>query len=208
MLPGSAMSGHCILIPAAGRSSRMQGRDKLLEVVDGQPLLRRQAMLALATRYPVLVTLAADRPARANAVSGLEGLTQMVVPDAAEGISDSIRGGATWAAAQGAQGLMILLADLPELTLDDLKKLLQAAEKEPKSVFRATDATGKPGHPVILPARLFQRLSGLHGDEGAKPVLASEKVVRIALPGRRATTDLDTPEDWAAWRERREKPSP
>lgn len=199
------MSGLCILIPAAGRSSRMQGRDKLLELVDGQPLLRRQAQVALRMRVPVLVTLAADRPARASVIAGLDDLAQRVVPDAAEGISASIRVGAKWAMAQGAHGLMILLADLPELEADDLKKMGQAFEKQPETVLRATDATSKPGHPVILPARLFQRLSGLHGDEGAKPVLTSEKITRIALPGRRATTDLDTPEDWAAWRERREK---
>ena len=34
------MGSVAILIPAAGASSRMRGRDKLLEPVRGQPLLR------------------------------------------------------------------------------------------------------------------------------------------------------------------------
>ncbi|MDM8165559.1 nucleotidyltransferase family protein [Roseovarius sp.] len=202
------MSRLFILIPAAGRSSRMRGRDKLLEPVEGQPLLRRQVRLALGLRLPVMVTMSNDRPARGAALDGLNGVHRAVVTDANEGISASIRAGASWALAQGARGMMILLADLPELTLDDLKKLAQAHEKTPETVFRATDATGKPGHPVILPARLFGKLQALRGDDGAKPLLQSEAVTRIALPGRHATTDLDTPEDWAAWRERQEKPGP
>lgn len=202
------MSRLFILIPAAGRSSRMRGRDKLLEPVEGQPLLRRQVRLALGLRLPVMVTMSEDRPARGAALDGLDGVSRAVVTDANEGISASIRAGAGWALAQGAHGLMILLADLPELTHDDLKKMAQAHEKTPETVFRATDATGKPGHPVILPARLFGKLQALRGDDGAKPLLQSEDVTRIALPGRHATTDLDTPEDWAAWRERQEKPGP
>ncbi|KZY47747.1 hypothetical protein A3731_00895 [Roseovarius sp. HI0049] len=202
------MSRLFILIPAAGRSSRMRGRDKLLEPVGGQPLLRRQARMALDLRCPVLVTLTEERPARRALLDGLDGVSLTVVEDAGEGISASIRAGAEWALAQGAHGLMILLADLPDLTLDDLKKMVQAHEKAPETVIRATDATGKPGHPVILPARLFGTLQGLRGDDGAKPVLRSEAITRIALPGRHATTDLDTPEDWAAWRDRQEKPKP
>ena len=202
------MSRLSILIPAAGRSSRMRGRDKLLEQVEGQPLLRRQVRLALEMRCPVMVTLAEDRPARGAVLDGLEGLTRTVVAEASEGISASIRAGADWALAHGTHGLMILLADLPDLTLDDLKKMAQAHEKAPEIVIRATDATGKPGHPVILPARLYGKLQGLRGDDGAKPVLKSEDIVRIALPGRHATTDLDTPEDWAAWREGQDKSRP
>ena len=37
-----------ILILAAGQSSRMRGRDKLLEEIDGVPLLRRQVDMARA----------------------------------------------------------------------------------------------------------------------------------------------------------------
>ena len=51
------MISPIILIPAAGRSSRMRGRDKLLEQVGGIPLLRLRVEAALATGHQVLVTL-------------------------------------------------------------------------------------------------------------------------------------------------------
>jgi molybdenum cofactor cytidylyltransferase len=44
----------------------------------------------------------------------------------------------------------------------------------------------------------------LTGDTGAREVLKrhSDRVHLVPLKGDRALTDLDTPEDWAAWRAR------
>jgi len=202
------MTGVAILIPAAGRAARMGGRDKLLETVDGVPLLRRQAAMALGLGAPVLVTLPPDRPERGAALAGIGGLRVAVVPDAGEGIAASIRAGAGWAEGIGAAGLMILLADMPDLGPDDLGALVRAFAAAPDTPLRATDKTGQPGHPAILPARLFGALRGLAGDRGAQPLLARERVARLALPGARATTDLDTPEEWAAWRAGRSRGTP
>ncbi|WP_370741664.1 NTP transferase domain-containing protein, partial [Pseudooceanicola lipolyticus] len=47
-----------ILLLAAGQSARMRGRDKLMERVEGRPLIRRQADIArAATSGPVIVAL-------------------------------------------------------------------------------------------------------------------------------------------------------
>ncbi len=194
------MADLAVLIPAAGRAARMRGRDKLLEVVDGMPLLRRQAWIAQRLGVPVLVTLRADDPDRHMALRGMEAVDSRVVAGAEEGMSASLRVGAAWAAEIGAAGLMIMLADLPELQKCDLEALRAAFRDDNQSVIRATDAEGRPGHPVILPARLFGRVQDLRGDSGALAIVKGEPVRRVVLPGNRATTDLDTPEDWAAWR--------
>jgi CTP:molybdopterin cytidylyltransferase MocA len=59
-----------------------------------------------------------------------------------------------------------------------------------------------PGHPVLFPARLRPALLRLKGDQGARDILRTEadQILPLPLPGSRAVTDLDTPEDWAAWR--------
>lgn len=191
-----------ILIPAAGASSRMRGRDKLLEQIDGQPLLARQVLMALSTDAEVLVTLPKDRPARAAALADLgeERLSVAVIPDADEGMAASLRAGAAEAMRRGSDALMIVLADMPELEAADLRVMMAAATGD--HVVRACDETGQVGHPVIFPARLFPALGALRGDQGARPVLAKEAVHSVPLPGTRATTDLDTPEDWDAWRAR------
>lgn len=194
------MDGLIILIPAAGASRRMRGADKLMEEVAGEPVLRRTARLAGGIGLPVVVTLPATgplAPARRAALAGL-GVTLLPVSDAHEGMAASLRAGAR--AIGPAAGMMILLPDMPEVEAEDLLRLAAAFAEDPASPLRATSVDGAPGHPVILPRRLMPEVAVLEGDRGARVVLEGERVRSLALPGRRAVTDLDTPEDWAAWR--------
>lgn len=186
-----------ILILAAGASSRMRGGDKLLEQVDGQPQLARIAQVALATGAAVLVALAVDRPARSAAIAGLA-VDAVPVPDAGTGMAASIRAGV--ARAQDAAGLMVLPADMPELTVDDLTAVLEGFRSAPDQIWRGTATDGRAGHPVMFPARHFAALAALQGDAGARALVQDHGARLIALPDQHAMTDLDTPEDWAAWR--------
>lgn len=190
-----------ILILAAGASSRMRGGDKLLEQVAGQPLLRVMLKRALAVAEgPVLCTLPGPDHPRSDCVAGLS-VTSVFVLHAAEGMGASIRAGVT-ALPQGCGAVMILPADLPDLTEDDLNAMLTMRRTAPDAILRAVDSDGIAGHPVIFPADLFSALADCHGDTGARDVLRAQadRIVTVPLPDRHATTDLDTPEDWAAWR--------
>lgn len=190
-----------ILILAAGASSRMRGGDKCLELVEGLPLLRRLAGLAVATGCPVVVALPPDRPARRAALEGLAVAT-VTVPDPAQGMAASLVAGLAVVAAD--QAVLLLLADLPEITGDDLRAVLQAQAIHPTHILRGMAADGTPGHPVVFPADLRGELQALTGDEGARSVIQRHKarLLPVPLPDRHAVTDLDTPEEWAAWRAR------
>ncbi len=186
---------------AAGASRRMRGRDKLLEpVAPGLPVLRHLAQAALdAGAGPVAVTLRAPDPARAAALQGLT-VTILPVPDAAEGMAASLRQAAGWARRIGAAGLILCPADMPALQAEDFAALVAryAAAGPP---LRAAAANGRPGHPVLFPSRFFDALAGLRGDSGARGLLLKHPPELVPRPGLRAVTDLDTPEDWARWRE-------
>lgn len=188
-----------ILLTAAGSSRRMRGGDKLLERIGAQSCLRRQAVMSLAVVPRVIVTLPPDRPARLADLAGLP-LEIAILPDAAEGMAASIRHGAR--AAETAPALMVLPADMPDIDAEDLRRLLDAHAKAPRAILRGAAADGTPGHPVVFPRDLFADLADLHGDEGARSVLArhSARIRLVPLPDRHAVTDLDTPEDWACWR--------
>lgn len=186
-----------IVILAAGRSSRMRGRDKLLEEIDGTPLILRATRAACATSDEVIVILPrADRTRRAWL-----GDTSARVVDVDEvAMSASIRAGI--GACRG-PAAMLHLADMPEIDADAMWRLSRAWQAASTPILQATDADGSPGQPVIFDAALFPDLLALTGDRGAKPLLARFAVTPIALPGKAATTDLDTPEAWAAWRRTR-----
>lgn len=190
-----------ILILAAGASSRMKGADKLLQQIDGQPLLRRLAEAARGTECPVLVTLPAAPGPRQAVLADLP-LTPVAVPDAALGMAHSIRAGIA-ALPDGCAAAMILPADMPEIDAQDLRRMRDIWRgAAPDALLRATSAEGKPGHPVIFPARCFEALKNLQGDQGARSLLRhpDDKPLLVALPGNHALTDLDTPQDWARWR--------
>jgi len=189
-----------ILLPAAGASSRMRGRDKLLEPVGGTPCLRLMAERALAASDLVLVTLRDGDHDRAASLDGLA-LLPVPVPDAALGMAHSLRAGAA-AVAEEAEGLMILPPDMPALEASDLAEMIAEFEAMKPDALRAVTEDGAPGHPVIFHRRLLPHFRDISGDGGAAGILELAENLRLhALPGDRARLDLDTPEDWAAWRE-------
>jgi len=191
-----------ILLLAAGQARRMRGRDKLMEDVDGQPLLQRMAQRACAARIgPVIVALPPAPHPRHAALDGLPVLP-VEVPDAADGLSASLKR-ALAAVPDTAEAAMILLADLPDILTQDIIRVTQASVSHESSlIWRGATEDGAPGHPVILARALFAELAALSGDAGAQAVIRrhADRVTLVPLPGRHALRDLDTPEDWAAWR--------
>ena len=191
-----------ILILAAGSSARMGARDKLTEQVEGPPLLTRVCERALVTGAPVTVVLPPDRPSRNSAVAGLS-LRIVTAQNAADGMAASLRAGLTALPAHS-PGVMILPADMPDLTTADLRLLLKHFAQDPSRIWRGASADGQPGHPALFPAEFFTELARVQGDEGGRSVLKRHqtRVSTVRLPSNHAMLDLDTPEDWAAWRAR------
>ncbi len=190
-----------ILLLAAGASSRMRGRDKLLEDVGGQSLLRLQALRARsATQGHVIVTLPPKPHKRYSELADLN-VTALPVHNAANGLSASLKAGLS-ALPQGTPAVLILLADLPEITTEDMQTVLAADLNTQTLIWRGVDETGKQGHPILVKAELFDAFESLTGDQGGQSVLKaySDKTELIPLPDTHATLDLDTPEDWAEWR--------
>lgn len=191
-----------ILILAAGQSTRMRGTDKLMLDINGIPLLRRTtAMARRATNGAVLVALPAKPHSRWAALDGLD-VTRIAIPDAAEGINASLRTGVA-ALSKDSTAVMILLADLPNLTMSDISCVIQSVDtKGNTSIWRGATEDGKPGHPVVFHHRLFPELCALTGDSGAHPVVRAhaDQVILVPLPQQNARLDLDTPEDWDRWR--------
>lgn len=195
-----------ILVLAAGASTRMRGRDKLLQPIRGKPILRLVAETALATGAPVLVTLPAAFPQRAEALAGCA-VRIVEVPDARLGMSRSIIAGlaAILSGSPGPEdGVMILPADMPGFSSKVLSDLIDRFRAEPELLWRGGSVDGRAGHPAIFPRELWGALGAITGDEGGRTVLQahSDRVRVVPLPGEMALLDLDTPEDWAAFLDR------
>lgn len=195
-----------VLILAGGASSRMGGlRDKLLKPVDGVPLIRHrtQAALASAISSRIRVVTSPEHPKRHQAIADLP--VETALNDGAEaGIAHSL--------IRGLEGLdcdavLVLLADLPDIEAEHIRRVWRHACDQPSALItRGATAQGKPGHPVVIRAALFEELRALRGDQGAAPVLQRHRAqtTLVPLPGEVALNDLDTPEDWARWKAQRQ----
>lgn len=193
------------ILLAAGASSRMGGRDKLLETVEGVPMLRFAAQRLLASACDdVVCVLRPGADARADLLTDLA-IQCAYNPRADTGMASSI---ATGIAALGPEidAALIMPADMPEIGEIDVDRVLAAFDPgEGRAIVRATSPDGRGGHPVLFGRRFFEALAGLEGDRGARAVIAEHPdfVVDVVLPEEAALTDLDTPAAWEAWRARR-----
>ena len=182
---------------AAGRSSRMGegGRHKLLAEFEGEPLVRRSAQTALDARAGEVIVVTGHRGAEIAA--SLKGLAVTCVdnPDYASGMASSLKAGFAAANAGGADGVLVMLADMPGVSVDDLHALVTAFRASAgRSIVRAV-ADGKRGNPVILPRSTFEAIKSLEGDIGARPIIetAGLPIVDVEI-GIAARLDVDTPE--------------
>lgn len=177
----------------------MRGRDKLMEPVEGQPILRRQVLAALSTGCPVAVTLLPGDSPRRRALAGLP-VAREDVPEAGEGISASLRHAASLLAP--GQPLGLLLPDVPGIAAADILAVLGRFRDLGEAVVTRGGETGAdhPGTPLFLPHEIALRFAALTGDEGGRAALKGERVELVRFPDGRATRDLDTPEEWTAWR--------
>ncbi|MEO1317577.1 MAG: NTP transferase domain-containing protein, partial [Pseudomonadota bacterium] len=139
--------------------------------------------------------------ARRGALAG-HGLRLLENARAEDGMGTSIAAGLA-AIDPAAEGVLIALADMPELEAEDHARLIAAFDPgEGREIVRAAAADGTPGNPVLIGRRFFEPLGLLSADEGARAILAehAEFVTHVRLPGHRALLDLDTPEALDAWR--------
>ncbi len=179
----------------------MQGRDKLLEPLEGEPLLRRMARRALAFG-PTFVTLpAADHP-RCEVLPAEAAV--VVASQAHLGLSYSLRAGIA-ALPDTVTGVLILPADMPDIETTDLHIIADYARQTGAEILRATTQSGQAGHPTYFAASRFPLFDSLTGDQGAGPLLRDlqDQTRFVALEGDRARLDLDTPSQWNAYQNRR-----
>ncbi len=179
---------------AAGRSSRMGGPNKLMAGFQGEPLVRRTAIRVTSSRAVSTVVVLGHQADRvSNALNGLR-VDTVENPDFASGLSSSLKAGIR-AVPADAQGALVVLGDMPEVTTADLDRMIAAFENSGGTAIVRATHNGKRGNPVILPRSLFPLVESLVGDTGARHIVegGAADVVDVEI-GKGAFVDVDTPE--------------
>jgi molybdenum cofactor cytidylyltransferase len=189
--------GHRIagLVLAAGRSTRMGGPNKLLEEINGKPLVRIVAEHALASRAkPVIVVTGHQRERVEHALAGLP-VTFAHNPDFADGLSTSLKAGIK-AVPADADGAIVTLGDMPQVSATLIDRLIAAFDPERGALVVIPTIDGKRGNPVLWARRFFSDLLAVEGDIGARHLISgyAEAVTEVPVEDAAALTDVDTPE--------------
>lgn len=190
------------VVLAAGMSSRM-GSAKLLEELDGKPLIRWACEAALASRaHPVVVVTGHRGDEVAAALAGLA-VELAPNPAYAEGLASSLRAGLARAEelAPQAEGVLVCLGDMPKVTSEHLDRLMSAFDPEAAPIVVPT-CQRKRGNPVLWGRRYFSELGALRGDVGARSLLErhAERICFVALDDPAILLDVDTPQALRALR--------
>ena len=176
----------------------MRGRDKLFEVVEGTPILTRLVQFAQGCG-DVYVTLPDPNHPRHDLLTDTKALP-IYVPDAADGMSASIKRACAAVSETSAKGIMILTGDLPDLTEAHFAQICTQWAKDQTRYIQAKDKDGKPGHPVIIPKSCWDDIETLQGDTGLRNILREKRIEYVSFKDNGPTLDLDTPEAWDEWR--------
>jgi molybdenum cofactor cytidylyltransferase len=185
----------CALVLAAGRSTRMGGPNKLLAEIAHRPLVRIAAEEALASRArPVIVVTGHQRDRVEQALAGLP-VHLVHNPDFADGLGGSLRAGIA-AVPADADGAVVCLGDMPQVDAALIDQLIAAFDPDRGALVVVPTFEGKRGNPVLWSRRFFPDLMAIEGDVGARHLIGryGEAVVEVAVEGKAALVDVDTPE--------------
>jgi len=200
--PSSDDNNIAAVILAAGRSTRMGGRNKLLAEVGGRKLVRIVAEQVLASRASSVVVVTGHQ--REEVEQALAGLNVRFVhnPAFAEGQGGSVRAGID-AVPESADGAVICLGDMPLVDAAMIDRMIEAFSPGAGSLIVVPVSNGRRGNPVVWSRRYFGDLVKLDGDFGARHLIVqhADAVTEVEVGGPAAFLDIDTPDALAEIRQ-------
>jgi molybdenum cofactor cytidylyltransferase len=190
------------LLLAAGKSSRM-GSNKMLEEVDGRPMVARTAQRLLASRARPIIAVLGNQADDVNAALGKLPIERVRNPDFADGLSTSLKRGLAALPAEN-DGVVVCLADMPLIAGRDLDRLIAAFNPLEGRAIIVPIRHGKRGNPVLWARRFVPEMMALGGDQGARKLIEAhaDLVAEVEMDNDAVLIDIDTPQALAELREK------
>ena len=130
-----------IIILAAGQSKRMRGLDKLTQKISGLPQIQRITLLACQVSAKVIVALPDAAHPRSICLLGLP-IERRFILNSQSGMGYSLASAASMLKKSLHSGVMVIPADMPDLTREDIELLVAAHQKNPEVIAQAISTNG------------------------------------------------------------------
>lgn len=186
------------VVLAAGQSSRMQGRNKMLLPVGGEAVIRRsvRTVLESGVQEAVVVTGWQGR----EVMKELLDLSVTVQPNIRyeDGQMRSVGVGVA-ALAKPTDAIMVCLGDMVLLTPADLRELMAVYEAHCDSSIVIPRYRGERGNPIVFDAAYAPEVSAGRRLIGCRKLAEQypEETWYHEVENDRYAVDMDTPQDYA-----------
>lgn len=213
--PAAVPSASAVVL-AAGAARRMGGRQKLLLAWQGRPLVEWVVDAALGSQVEETVVVIDDLQGGVAHALRSRPVTLVANPERDRGMSSSLRAGletilagreaagqpereARWAIGAGGlqpDAVVFLMGDQPFVRSAIVDRLIAAFVESGKAIVRPM-VNGRPTHPVLMSAALYDELLRQEGDVGGRQVIARhpEEICLVPVDDARLALDVDTWED-------------
>ena len=173
------------------------GSPKLLLDWHGEALVRWVARLALSAGCsPIIVITGAGEE---NIHKALQGLPVHYAhnPDWESGQSTSVMAGIK-ALPANVDAVIVFLGDQPQIPLSVAQHLLRVYNDNPRESILIPSYNEKRANPVLLARSIFEELTNLEGDAGARTIFSRHPVRLIPFDNPELLLDVDLPADYQA----------
>ncbi len=198
------------IVLAAGRSSRMEGANKLLLPWEARCVLQVVVERVCEVGLGEVVVVTGHQRAEVEETLSSYPVRLVHNPDFAEGMATSFRVGVE--AAGGEKGYLFALGDMPQVAGKTMLKVAEALKSRETIAVPVCDE--RRGHPVAFGRAHRDALLALTGDEGARPVLTKNAahIAEVPVADEGIFVDVDTQKSYeatrAAWQELAEREAP
>lgn len=185
-----------IIVLAAGKSTRMLGRNKLLEMVQGKPIIRRVVKAALTSKADETIVVLGWEANLVRKVLVDLPCRLVVNHEYEQGQSSSLRIGFK-NIGEKTSAALVLPGDMALIDSHSIDMVIDTYKAECGTVVIAA-YRGKQGHPILLDKRLFPEISQItEQTHGLKSVVKKHELeVRLVETGTgNVLKDVDTPDD-------------
>lgn len=184
------------IVLAAGQATRF-GAPKVLERVRGIELVRHVVDRLVAAGIVDVLVMSGLANDGLHAALGGSGARVVPVPDAASGLSHSLRA-AVDALPETCTGFVVALGDQPFIDPAVVRRLQETWETSNAAAVVPVYRDGDRGNPVFFDITMRRHLAALSGDRGARDLLRSmgDRVVQVSIDAD-APLDVDLPGDLA-----------
>ena len=185
-----------LIVLAAGKSTRMQGHNKLLEEIQGKPMIRRVVEAALDSKVDETIVVLGWDESRLREVLADLSCRLIVNREFDRGQSSSLKAGLDEVDPE-TKAVLVLPGDIAKIDFLSIDRVVNSYAADGGTILVAAH-NGRHGHPILIDRKLFKEIAQITEEtHGLKSLVKKYKneIRLVEVDSDVVLRDVDTLED-------------